>query len=195
MRRATLAIATLLVMRQGAMPACAGQVPLQKGPASPCTAVLDLGVASPAPRLKANGHPFDHEPWDLRCTDGDPGCDADGLADGECQLSVRICVAQPMSRCRPDSILGLRFSARQPLRPSGYRPSLPGVSSGAAGCGEAGSFALSLVSSKHRPSRRGRAKLVVKTANRDGGEAYSSTARVFVQCFPRGASASGAFVD
>jgi hypothetical protein len=46
-------------------------------------------------------------PRSARCTDGDPACDADGVANGQCRFQVRLCVDQPgASRCGPDSVTG-----------------------------------------------------------------------------------------
>jgi hypothetical protein len=43
------------------------------------------------------------------CTDGDPSCDADGVADGTCHFAVRICldaVDPDHPRCRADVVTG-----------------------------------------------------------------------------------------
>jgi len=40
------------------------------------------------------------------CTDGDPACDADGLANGVCTIAVDVCLNEPSPGCTPDAISG-----------------------------------------------------------------------------------------
>jgi len=47
-----------------------------------CLVVLDAPVNDPPAR-----------PRHVRCTDGDPACDADGTVDGVCSVEVRVCIA------------------------------------------------------------------------------------------------------
>lgn len=56
----------------------------------------------------------------LDCTDGDPACDLDGTADGQCLFRIRICAASsdPRIACSPDPVSEvsvLRPSAQQAL--------------------------------------------------------------------------------
>ena len=41
------------------------------------------------------------------CADGDPVCDADGIADGACRFDVSLCTAVPVSGCTPVTIDGI----------------------------------------------------------------------------------------
>jgi hypothetical protein len=52
------------------------------------------------------------------CTDGDPGCDADGIADGRCTVNVALCLnvfdfriltARGIPACQPGSVRGVRL--------------------------------------------------------------------------------------
>jgi len=48
-----------------------------------------------------------------RCADGDPQCDADGVADGTCRFQVRLCldaVDASRPRCRADVVTGAAAS-------------------------------------------------------------------------------------
>ena len=45
----------------------------------------------------------------LRCTDGDPACDQDGMADGRCTFGVAVCLANAdprLTRWRPAGVTG-----------------------------------------------------------------------------------------
>jgi hypothetical protein len=58
------------------------------------------------------------------CTSGDPSCDHDGLADGTCLFTVRLCTGVPLEGCDPIEIdeidvHGLPL-AQPPLPTSGY---------------------------------------------------------------------------
>jgi hypothetical protein len=54
-------------------------------------------------------------PRSARCIDGDPTCDADGLANGQCRFEVRLCVNQPGSaRCGPDTVTGAAVVSPDP---------------------------------------------------------------------------------
>ncbi|HLY37165.1 MAG TPA: hypothetical protein VKU61_03975 [Candidatus Binatia bacterium] len=58
------------------------------------------------------------------CTSGDPSCDHDGLADGTCLFTVRLCVGVPLAGCDPIEIEEIDVHglplARPPLPSSGY---------------------------------------------------------------------------
>jgi hypothetical protein len=64
--------------------------------ASDCMVVTD--VAAPATGLHARA---------VRCRDGDPRCDADGVADGRCTFRVRLCFAEMLRpSCHADVVVG-----------------------------------------------------------------------------------------
>ena len=66
------------------------------------------------------------------CRDGDPGCDADGMADGQCTVNVALCLnvlderfldTRGAAACRPD-VVG-QVSLLAPTQGAGDRPSPP----------------------------------------------------------------------
>jgi hypothetical protein len=61
------------------------------------------------------------------CTDGDPACDADGVADGACRFVVRACARLASSGCTPRDISSVSI-AGLPLAP-------PPASGNGLGCG------------------------------------------------------------
>lgn len=196
MRRPVLSIALLAI--GSFTTARAGLVPLQLGPASPCSAVIDLGVATPTPELKENGRPLEHSRWSLSCADGDPACDADGAADGKCDFSVRLCVAQAMSRCRPDIVTSVRFRSSPLYRYSRPAPGLPELGSAAPACGTGASFSLALRPHRTQPASRSFpwvGRLSVRSEKRGGDPGPSSRATVVVRCVPPPASTAGAFLE
>jgi hypothetical protein len=80
-----VAVAASLALLLAALPsnAAATTVP-GGGPASlDCLAVFETPVAL-APNVRQ-----------IRCVDGDPSCDADGVINGECKFSVAVCANSP----------------------------------------------------------------------------------------------------
>jgi hypothetical protein len=76
------------------------------------------------------------------CTDGDPTCDGDGMADGTCLFTVRLCTGVPLDGCDPVDleeidVHGLPL-ARPPLPSSGYSCGRADEFSVAAGTAVAG---------------------------------------------------------
>jgi hypothetical protein len=54
-------------------------------------------------------------PRTARCTDGDPTCDTDGVANGQCRFALRLCVDQPgATRCGPDVVTGAEVLSPSP---------------------------------------------------------------------------------
>jgi len=43
------------------------------------------------------------------CTDGDPGCDTDGQADGACRFAVAVCARVPAAGCQARDVSALRL--------------------------------------------------------------------------------------
>jgi hypothetical protein len=57
----------------------------------------------------------------LRCTDGDPACDRDGLADGRCTFGIVVCVGNRdprFSRCTPSGMQGIEVVSPNAVSPS-----------------------------------------------------------------------------
>ncbi len=55
----------------------------------------------------------------LRCTDGDPTCDLDRTADGQCTFGVALCLANPdprLPKCRPAAVHSFEVMAPNPDR-------------------------------------------------------------------------------
>lgn len=63
------------------------------------------------------------------CTDGDPGCDRDGAADGSCRFTVRLCTRVVAAGCTPRDVSSLTV-AGLPLE-------APAVASGIPTCAAA----------------------------------------------------------
>jgi len=61
--------------------------------------VLGGGLANTDCRLVFRGVTATNANSGVVCTDGDPGCDADGVADGACHFAVRLCTGTPTSGC------------------------------------------------------------------------------------------------
>src|SRR5213594_4121084 len=62
---------------------------------SSCRATLRLGGSGAA----ANGR-------SARCTDGDPACDSDGVADGGCDFRASLCFDRAGASCDPQDVKG-----------------------------------------------------------------------------------------
>jgi len=82
------------------------------GPASKRCSVEWLPLGGTAPR---HGLP----PATLRCTDGDPGCDADAIA-GQCTFQVLVCINNSDPRFR--ACVPYHTSSLEVLTPNGTRP-------------------------------------------------------------------------
>src|SRR5262245_35882212 len=69
---------------------------------SDCYVVLNVGGTRPLKSAKA-----------LECTDGDPGCDTDGLCNNVCALQVQLCINQPgVGNCvAPSGLQKLKFKS------------------------------------------------------------------------------------
>lgn len=80
--------------------AAAGIVPQQRGHA--CTAGWEVRGVVVEPGAQRR------QPWTGACTDGDPFCDEDGLADGTCRIPVRACSQPTVDACTPKGPMRLR---------------------------------------------------------------------------------------
>jgi len=63
------------------------------------------------------------------CADGDPACDADGVANGACAFDLRVCVAEVLSGCHVSSITAVN------AKPASLHVALPVVPTSAPTCG------------------------------------------------------------
>jgi hypothetical protein len=79
----------------------------------PCTVVLLLatlrigsaevlggGLASTDCRMVFRGVTTTNPSSGVVCTDGDPACDRDGVADGTCRFAVELCTGTPEAACQ-----------------------------------------------------------------------------------------------
>lgn len=72
----------------------------QRGPA--CAVVWDVGgLATPGPSPR--------RAWRLTCPDGDPSCDADGVRNGTCLLSLGVCLNASAENCPTARVSRLRL--------------------------------------------------------------------------------------
>ena len=73
-----------------------------------CLLVFDIAANTPA----------DH-PHDMRCTDGDPNCDGDGVVNGSCEFAIAFCANSPADpRC---TLVGLGSVAVDHAQDNGDR--------------------------------------------------------------------------
>jgi hypothetical protein len=119
----------------------ADQVP---GKGGNCAATWDTGTAA----AYAGANPG--KPYIVLCEDGDPSCDADGLANGACSVSINACVGQVTPTCPSPPALRrpLRFDARISSLLSGFVPPRA-----ASSCGTPGTLRLPLVRKPANPNK------------------------------------------
>jgi subtilisin family serine protease len=86
------------------------------GGARPLTDCTSEWISTVAPRLRANGRPFNR----LDCTDGDPACDADATG-GSCTFLVGLCfnVDDPRLACVPNNVEQVHFTTPNQASPRG----------------------------------------------------------------------------
>ena len=90
-----------------------------------CSAVWDTGPATATISTTA-------KPSSLTCTDGDPTCDADGLPNGTCVISLNACVGQASDGCTPGTLSTLTFNA--PITKKGLLTGFVAPSATTPGC-------------------------------------------------------------
>jgi hypothetical protein len=104
-----------------------------------CAALWDTGTAA------VSGTHLD-------CQDGDPTCDADGVANHSCQVKVNACVGTATG-CTAAPLTSIKFGAPVTKKLIGFVP----PTAGSANCGTAGTVTIPLRSKKHgtvfKPSR------------------------------------------
>src|SRR5215813_2147339 len=139
-------------------------VPAQRG--TPCAAVWDVtGTAFPG-SLPA-------KPWGLRCVDGDPSCDADGMSNGVCAVQVSVCIEQPLNGCTPTPV-----SHVQVVAPRQLRHALPKHPAIGPGCRSLGTLQLPMIRRHGRPGPSRPVPLTLKATS--AGRAVRN--RLEVQC-------------
>jgi hypothetical protein len=52
------------------------------------------------------------------CTDGDPTCDTDGVADGTCRFAIRLCTRLPAPGCTPRDVTSIAVAGLALDRPA-----------------------------------------------------------------------------
>ena len=67
----------------------------------------------------------------LVCTDGDPACDADGMADGSCHFDIRVCTRLTAAGCTPRDVSSITVAGLSLAEPP---------LSGSAACGASDSI-------------------------------------------------------
>jgi hypothetical protein len=71
-------------------------------------------AAAPTPAecyARFEGVPHDRRDYTVFCQDGDPGCDADGQADGGCTIRLEVCaLGRGGAACRDHRSLPLKLS-------------------------------------------------------------------------------------
>ena len=113
----------------------------------------------------------------VTCTDGDPSCDADGIPDGVCQFSMRVCAHVPgFPGCRPRRIGEIWLSG-------GVIP-LPPVPLSRERCGEFGRVGVPIRRLKRGAKLRpGKAKLRLKATSKVLNPQRDFD-RLYLRCLP-----------
>ncbi len=122
----------------------------------------------------------------IACTDGDPTCDADGVANGSCAFDVRICVTyRDLAECRPRKVHTLRTV------PSRYGLTLPRLPASRGVCGASTRIVVAL---KFHGRHTGRARILM-VARAKGPSPRIDRDRFDYRCLPAGCEGSpaGAF--
>jgi len=107
------------------------------------------------------------------CVDGDPACDADGVADGQCVFAFQVCIAETLAGCRVSSITAVT------AKPASLGVALPAVPALTPTCGSETQVTVPLVHHGHRPGRR----MLTLTAD-NAGEPKHERDRIRFVCRP-----------
>jgi hypothetical protein len=97
-------------------------------------------VTVTGPPATSDGH--------VTCVDGDPACDADGVANGACAFDLRVCVAEVLSGCRVSSITAVS------AKPASLHVALPVVPTSTPTCGPETQIVVPLPRHGHGVGRR-----------------------------------------
>jgi hypothetical protein len=109
------------------------------------------------------------------CVDGDPTCDADGMANGACAFDFTVCVAEVLSGCHAASITAVKAT------PESLHVALPSVPASAPTCAAATEVVVPLVRHGHGVGRR----TLTLTADNSGKPKHGRN-RIRFQCRPHG---------
>src|SRR5262245_52323686 len=108
-----LAVLAFVVLPLVARAACPPSCPIPGG----SSAALDCHAEYAGEGLRLNYKPFDparpKPSKEVRCFDGDTGCDADGVVDNACVFDVDVCLrnADPnLPLCTPADVTGVTVS-------------------------------------------------------------------------------------
>ena len=107
------------------------------------------------------------------CTDGDPACDADGVADGQCTFTFRVCVAQALPGCSTTAIRQVT------VLPASLRIPLPPVPAATPTCADEARLVVPLARGGRRIGRR---TLTLVAKNR--GRPKRDEDRIRLRCLP-----------
>jgi hypothetical protein len=107
------------------------------------------------------------------CHDGDPACDADGTANGECVFRFEVCVAEVMAGCQVSSITAVT------AKPESLHVALPVVPASAPTCGPPTDVVVPLVRHGHGMGRR-----VLTLTAENSGKPRQERDRIRFQCHP-----------
>jgi hypothetical protein len=106
------------------------------------------------------------------CVDGDPTCDADGVANGACVFTLQVCVAEVLSGCHVSSITAVN------AKPASLHVALPAVPASAPTCGAETQIIVPLSRHGHGVGRR----TLTLTAENTGGKPKRERDRIRFQC-------------
>ena len=109
------------------------------------------------------------------CVDGDPACDADGVANGACAFGFMICVADVLSGCHASTITAVKAT------PESLNVALPAVPASAPTCGPATQVVVPLTRHGRGVGRR----TLTLTAENTGKPKHGRN-RIRFQCRPNG---------
>src|SRR5438093_2423144 len=120
------------------------------------------------PRLQVVGIPADVGTRPARCTDGDPSCDADGAADGECDFRASLCFdGGPGEECDPDDVKRMSIVPSRGLEAlSASLDALKAARTLATLCAQAASVPVTA-------ARRKKGRLVLKMHTARGGARFA----------------------
>jgi hypothetical protein len=99
----------------------------------------------------------------LDCVDGDPACDADGAANGQCTFAFRVCVAQALPGCQAGRVTAVKAI------PAALAIPLPSVPATTPACGAPAEVVVRLRRGGRRAGRRTLA-FVAKSDGKPKGE-------------------------
>jgi hypothetical protein len=122
----------------------------------------------------------------VTCHDGDPACDADGVADGACTFGVNLCVlASEPAGCAATAVASLAVPPALLATSDVVRTALvpPATPATAPACGSAGLVRLALRgTARPKPSKRFRVR--TRATATIGGRTRRDVDHLALQCLP-----------